>query len=144
MMSGVPLETCWAFKKLWNNKFYYKAASCWYLYWMVSWSFRLFIWSGIFVDSHGEAALRICFSKCQEISLVSGWTKVIQEVTLPSPVLIIYKVIDLRLWRTLRHSPLLQTNQQEIPVLTLEAPVVLHYLKAPVAVKLTGVCFIAF
>jgi hypothetical protein len=29
-------------------------------------------------------------------------------------------------------------------VLTLEAPVVLHYLKAPMAVKLTGVCFIAF
>jgi cytidylate kinase len=28
--------------------------------------------------------------------------------------------------------------------LTLEAPVVLHYLKAPMAVKLTGVCFIAF
>ena len=27
--------------------------------------------------------------------------------------------------------------------LTLEAPVVLHYLKAPTAVKLTGVCFIA-
>jgi len=23
MMSGVPLETCWAFTKLWNNKFYY-------------------------------------------------------------------------------------------------------------------------
>ena len=29
MMSGVPLETCWAFNKLWNNKFYYKVASCW-------------------------------------------------------------------------------------------------------------------
>jgi hypothetical protein len=28
--------------------------------------------------------------------------------------------------------------------LTLEAPVVLHYLKAPTAVKLTGACFIAF
>ena len=28
--------------------------------------------------------------------------------------------------------------------LTLEAPVVLHYLKVPTAVKLTGVCFIAF
>jgi len=28
--------------------------------------------------------------------------------------------------------------------LTLEAPVVLHYLKAPTAVKLTAVCFIAF
>jgi len=23
-MSGVPLEICWAFNKLWNNKFYYK------------------------------------------------------------------------------------------------------------------------
>jgi len=35
MMSGVPLETCWAFSKLWNNKFYYKAASCWYFYWVI-------------------------------------------------------------------------------------------------------------
>jgi len=32
MMSGVPFETCWAFNKLWNNKFYYKAASRWYFY----------------------------------------------------------------------------------------------------------------
>jgi hypothetical protein len=32
MMSGVPLETCWGFNKLWNNKFYYIAASCWYFY----------------------------------------------------------------------------------------------------------------
>jgi hypothetical protein len=29
MMSGMPLETCWAFNKFWNNKFYYKVASCW-------------------------------------------------------------------------------------------------------------------
>ena len=29
MMSSVPLGTCWAFNKLWNNKLYYKAASCW-------------------------------------------------------------------------------------------------------------------
>jgi hypothetical protein len=28
MMSGVPLETCCDFGKLWNNKFYYKVASC--------------------------------------------------------------------------------------------------------------------
>jgi len=34
-MSGVPLETCWPLKKLWNNKFYYKAASCWYFYWVI-------------------------------------------------------------------------------------------------------------
>jgi hypothetical protein len=24
MMSGMSIETCWAFNKLWNNKFYYK------------------------------------------------------------------------------------------------------------------------
>ena len=29
MMSGVPLQTCWAFNERWNNKFYYKVASCW-------------------------------------------------------------------------------------------------------------------
>jgi len=29
MMCGVPLETSWAFNKRWNNKFYYKVASCW-------------------------------------------------------------------------------------------------------------------
>jgi hypothetical protein len=31
MMSGVPLERCRVFE-LWNNKFYYKAASFWYFY----------------------------------------------------------------------------------------------------------------
>jgi hypothetical protein len=34
-MSGVLLETCWALNKLWNNKFYYKAGSCWYFYWII-------------------------------------------------------------------------------------------------------------
>jgi hypothetical protein len=29
MMSGMPLKTCWAFNKFWNNKFYYKVASFW-------------------------------------------------------------------------------------------------------------------
>jgi len=29
MMSGMPLETCSAFSERWNNKFYYKVASCW-------------------------------------------------------------------------------------------------------------------
>ena len=29
MMSGMALETCWAFNQLRNNKFYYKVASCW-------------------------------------------------------------------------------------------------------------------
>jgi hypothetical protein len=29
MMSGVPLETCSDFNKLWNNKFYYKMHGAW-------------------------------------------------------------------------------------------------------------------
>jgi hypothetical protein len=29
MMSGMQLETCCAFNERWNNKFYYKVASCW-------------------------------------------------------------------------------------------------------------------
>jgi hypothetical protein len=29
MMSGMQLETCWAFNERWNNKFCYKVASCW-------------------------------------------------------------------------------------------------------------------
>jgi len=35
MLSGVPVEIYWAFNKLWNNKFYYKVASCWYFYWII-------------------------------------------------------------------------------------------------------------
>jgi len=29
MMNGMLLETCWAFNEQWNNKFYYKVATCW-------------------------------------------------------------------------------------------------------------------
>jgi hypothetical protein len=29
MMSGMPLETCWAFSERWNKEFYYKVATCW-------------------------------------------------------------------------------------------------------------------
>jgi hypothetical protein len=29
MMSGMPFEICLAFNERWNNKFYYKVASCW-------------------------------------------------------------------------------------------------------------------
>jgi len=36
MMNGVSLETCWAIKKHWNNKFYYTVASCWLFLWDVS------------------------------------------------------------------------------------------------------------
>ena len=29
MMSGMPIETCWAFNKRWNDEFCYKVVSCW-------------------------------------------------------------------------------------------------------------------
>jgi hypothetical protein len=41
-----------------------------------------------------------------------------QEVTMPSPVHIIYKVIDLRQWKDTEDAPpSLQTNQQKVLVL---------------------------
>jgi hypothetical protein len=30
MMGGMSPETRWEIKKHWNNKFYYKVASCWF------------------------------------------------------------------------------------------------------------------
>jgi len=42
MISGMQLETCWALTKRWNNKFYYKVASCWLFLLSESMSCRLF------------------------------------------------------------------------------------------------------
>jgi hypothetical protein len=44
MMSGVPLETCWAFNERWNNKFCYKVASWLFL---LNHNFSVYIWSYI-------------------------------------------------------------------------------------------------
>jgi hypothetical protein len=41
MMNGVSLETCWAIKKHWNNKFYYTVASCCLFLHHHVWSSRL-------------------------------------------------------------------------------------------------------
>jgi len=41
MMSGVSLETCWAIKKHWNNKFYYTVASCWFFLWDLYYDARI-------------------------------------------------------------------------------------------------------
>ena len=41
MMSGVSLETCWAIKKHWNNKFYYTVASCWLFLWDLYYDARI-------------------------------------------------------------------------------------------------------
>ena len=40
-MSGVSLETCWAIKVHWNNKFYYTVASCWLFLYDLSYDARI-------------------------------------------------------------------------------------------------------
>jgi hypothetical protein len=48
MMSGVLLETCWAFNKRWNNKFYYKvASSCSFILIFSYHVFHKFLWYGL-------------------------------------------------------------------------------------------------
>jgi hypothetical protein len=61
MMGGVPLETRWAFNKLWNNKCYYNAASCWYFYWVIydTWIYEY----------------QICKSTLYENAEISGFVK---------------------------------------------------------------------
>jgi hypothetical protein len=49
MMSRMPLETCWAFNKHWNNKFYYKVASGW-LFLLIQSSFIL--WCIVLLSSN--------------------------------------------------------------------------------------------
>ena len=41
MMGGVSPKTCWAFKKHWNNKFYYTVASCWFFLWDLYYDARI-------------------------------------------------------------------------------------------------------
>jgi hypothetical protein len=43
-MSGVPFEACWALNKLWNNKFYCMAASCW-LFLLIQCPLSIVIWN---------------------------------------------------------------------------------------------------
>ena len=52
MMSGMPLETCCAVNERWNNKFYYKVASCW-----------LFLLSPTMM--HGSMNIKLTTSKFQ-------------------------------------------------------------------------------
>jgi hypothetical protein len=66
MMSGVPLESCWAIKKLWNDEFYYKAASCWYFYWPIHISWLSSTW-----PSHYRQSL--CKYGTKIMSLLTPW-----------------------------------------------------------------------
>jgi len=56
MTSGMPLETCWAFNKFWNNKFYYKVASCWLLLL-------------IHTTMHGYMSIEFEFTFCSSVNL---------------------------------------------------------------------------
>ena len=35
------LNNCWTIKKHWNNKFYYKTASCWFFLWDLYYDARI-------------------------------------------------------------------------------------------------------
>ena len=64
MMSGVSLETCWAIKKHWNNKFYYTVQSCWlFLYDF----YTLLTFDGILVHSAKQQ-----WSRCDGIDFSVG------------------------------------------------------------------------
>jgi len=56
MMSGMPLETRWAFNERWNNKSYYKVASCW-----------------LFLLSHTMMHGSMNIKHCNEMPQVGGW-----------------------------------------------------------------------
>jgi hypothetical protein len=59
IMSGVLLETCWAFNERWNNKFCYKVASCW-----------LFL-------------LKVCRVYCERVMNVQGGQEIRRSVIYP-------------------------------------------------------------
>jgi hypothetical protein len=68
MMSGVPSETCRAFNEWWNNKFYYKVASCWLF--LLSHSFRILfsIWQLKFCTHTKTESIKLtCRSSCYYI-----------------------------------------------------------------------------
>ena len=65
MMSGVPLETCWAFNERWNNKFCYKVASCWLFLlnqFRLCWSVHLHAFKWI---NQLDAAINYGFTACR-------------------------------------------------------------------------------
>jgi len=51
MMGGVSLETCWAIKKHWNNKFYYTVASCWLFLWDLYYDARIHEHHDVYYDA---------------------------------------------------------------------------------------------
>ena len=52
-MSGMPLETCRAFNKFWNNKFYYKVASCW-LFLLIHKQLTKYLQNGSAIDDDND------------------------------------------------------------------------------------------
>jgi len=61
MMSGMPLETCWAINERWNNKFYYKFASCWL--------FLLKYIISYHIHSNRYLSYRLCWLSASEIRM---------------------------------------------------------------------------
>jgi len=81
MVSGMPLETCWAFNKIWNNKFYYKVASCWLfplihttMHGSMSVKFKLFL--ALNVARFNPLVLLIRFSIETKASMEYWWSDI--------------------------------------------------------------------
>jgi hypothetical protein len=73
MMSGVSLETCWAIKKHWNNKFYYTVASHWLFLWDLYYDTRIHEHQVIrlITSVHKYESYRHIFMKFRTMTLTS-------------------------------------------------------------------------
>jgi hypothetical protein len=72
MMSGVSLETSWAIKKHWNNKFYYTVTSCW----LFLWDLHLTCFDTSWTPSSGSPVIILCGVLCvfnQILKCASEW-----------------------------------------------------------------------
>jgi len=65
-MSSMPLETCWAFNKFWNNKFCYKVASCWLFLLIQNVRFCVHLASSCEEPVLASSCPSLCLSACLE------------------------------------------------------------------------------
>jgi hypothetical protein len=79
MMSVVSLQTCWAIKKHWNNKFYYVVASCWLLLSDLYYNAQFHEHPGFFFLALRIAARSYIGSYCTNVLLLNAFMLATQE-----------------------------------------------------------------
>ena len=91
MMSGVPLETCWTFNKVWNNKFYYKTASCWYFYWvLLMYIFQMAVSKNKTLNFPGSEGIIIFFGTIHSVQLSNLHESVPRHILPPDIIMCHY------------------------------------------------------